>query len=274
MNDVKTRENFVAGVWAYYRQHGRHDLPWRVPEANGLFDPYKILVSEFMLQQTQVLRVIPKYHAFLRQFPALPSLARARLGHVLVAWQGLGYNRRAKYLWQAAGIIRDRSNGLVPNDQAALEHLPGIGANTAGAIRAYAFNEPAIFIETNIRTAYIHHFFRRETDVPDGAIRALLEATLDRANPRQFYWALMDYGAHVKQTAGNAARASTTYAKQSRFHGSLRQIRGQVLRTLAEGPADVQALTTTLDDPRAARVLADLTAEGLIREDHGRYRLP
>ncbi len=267
-------KNFIAAVWEYYRQHGRHALPWRLPEPDGSFDPYKILVSEVMLQQTQVPRVVPKYTEFLWRFPDIRTLGSAPLGDVLIAWQSLGYNRRAKYLWQAAQATIRQFGGVLPNDQAALESLPGIGANTAGAIRAYAYNEPAVFIETNIRTAYINHFFSDQVHVPDHAIREVLVETLDTRHPREWYWALMDFGSHLKGTVGNASRASKSYTRQSPFDGSLRQIRGRVLALLSGGPKDVDDLLGGLADERSERVLRDLAAEGLIQKTAGKYRLP
>src|SRR5215471_3425360 len=174
----KTYEQFCKLVFEYYQNHGRHDLPWRLPDSNGSFHPYKILVSEIMLQQTQVPRVLPKFKDFIGQFPTIQSLAQAPLKDVLVAWQGLGYNRRAKFLWQAAQAIIQDSEGTVPSTESDLVKLPGIGKNTAGAISAYAFNQPAIFIETNIRTVFIHHFFKDQVDVPDKALLGLVGATL------------------------------------------------------------------------------------------------
>ncbi|HXR50286.1 MAG TPA: A/G-specific adenine glycosylase [Verrucomicrobiae bacterium] len=269
-----THEEFLQVLEAYYREHGRHDLPWRSPEPDGTFDPYKILVSEVMLQQTQVARVVPKYAAFLERFPDIASLAAASMGDVLRVWQGLGYNRRAKYLWQTAQQVTSECAGQLPDGAKALEHLPGIGRNTAGALLAYAFNKPALFIETNIRTVYIHHFFRDHIDVPDQAILGLLEQTLDRVNPREFYWALMDYGSYLKQTVGNLSRASRGYIKQSQFHGSRRQIRGQILRQLAAGPQTKLTLERQVADERLAPVLESLKREGLICKTGGRYRLP
>lgn len=266
--------NFLEIVESHYAAHGRHDLPWRAAETDGSFDPYKILVSEIMLQQTQVPRVIPKYEAFLQQFPTVRKLAEAPLGEVLVAWQGLGYNRRAKFLWLAAQKLVGDFDGRLPNGQQALESLPGVGTNTAGAIRAYAFNEPVVFVETNIRTVYIHHFFKDEADIPDAAIRVVIEETLDRRNPRTFYWSLMDYGVYLKQTVGNLSRASKAYAKQSTFAGSARQVRGRVLRLLAVGAYTEAALLDELHDDRAVAILADLTAEGLVQKVNDHYRLP
>lgn len=265
---------FLELVYSYYQQHGRHDLPWRLPESDGSFDPHKVLLSEVMLQQTQVPRVIPKFAAFLQQFPNVSVLAQASLGDVLVIWQGLGYNRRAKYLWQAAQMVVGGYGGTFPHTVGELVRLPGIGTNTAGAIVVYAYNQPAVFIETNIRTVYIHHYFHDQTGVPDAAIRALLEQTIDRDNPRTFYWALMDYGTHLKQTVGNLTRASKAYAKQSKFSGSLRQLRGRVLRLLAGGPLPAERLLYELNDPRATRVLQDLEQEHMVRQQGDEYRLP
>lgn len=270
----KMSEAFIETLYGYYRQYGRHDLPWRLPEADGSFDPYKILVSEIMLQQTQVPRVIPKYHEFLTRFPSFDPLADASLGDVLIAWQGLGYNRRAKFLWQAAQIVVREFGVTLPRDQLMLQKLPGIGHNTAGAILAYVYNEPAVFIETNIRTVYIHHFFHDQTGVTDQDILDLVEETLDHANPREFYWALMDYGAYLKQTVGNLSRASKAYSKQSKFHGSLRQLRGKVLRQLAGGRQPEAVLLELLDDERAVDALDQLLEEGLIMKVNGHYRLP
>ena len=271
---MERRKKFLDELWSHYRVHGRHDLPWRVPDSDGTLNPYHILVSEIMLQQTQVSRVIPKYEIFLKRFPTVRQLAEAPLGEVLISWQGLGYNRRAKFLWQAAQITLRDYDGELPDDSEALEGLPGIGRNTAGAIRAYAFNQPTLFIETNIRTAYIHHFFHDQQGVPDRSIMELLSQTLDRTNPREFYWALMDYGSYLKQTVGNLCRASRAYARQPKFHGSLRQIRGQVLRMLATGQLSEGELSQRITDDRLEAVLDALEREGLINRSQGYYHLP
>ena len=262
---------FLEVLWDYYSHAARHDLPWRQPDADGSLDPYKILVSELMLQQTQVPRVIPKYHDFLQRFPDIHTLATAELGDVLRAWQGLGYNRRAKFLWQAARQIDER--GTFPTTREALVRLSGIGPNTAGAILAYAFNQPVAFIETNIRTVYIHHFFEDYTDIADKEILALVEQTLDRENPREFYWALMDYGSHLKATFGNLNKASRHYAKQSTFHGSRRQVRGQVLRELGSHSRTLAELQAIISDERLESVLQDLVSEGLVRSNGDSYSL-
>lgn len=268
-----TYADFQETVERFYRQSGRHDLPWRKPEPDGSFDPYRILVSEIMLQQTQVPRVIPKFEEFLRALPRLEDLAQATLADVIRLWSGLGYNRRAKYLWQAAGAVLAEHDGVLPADQQALTALPGIGPNTAGAVLAYAFNQPVVFIETNIRSVFIHHFFAGQDKVADTQLLPLISATLPPQNVRQWYWALMDYGTHLKRSIGNTARSSAAYTKQSAFDGSRRQIRGAVLRLLAASPASLQEMTAAIADERLTMVLADLQHEGFITRSGLHYRL-
>lgn len=264
---------FQKVVWAYYHSHGRHQLPWRQPELSGEFDPYKILVSELMLQQTQVSRVIPKYLAFLAQFPTVQALASTTLAGVLIAWQGLGYNRRAKYLWQSAQLITRQYNSEFPNSLAGLTALPGIGPGTAGAILAYSFNQPTSFAETNIRTAIIYHFFKNQIVVHDRDILKIVRRTLDKNSPRTWYWALTDYGAHLKQTVGNLSTQSKNYVKQSTFAGSNRQLRGQIIRALVNKPCSYDELNASLADARLPNVLAVLEDEGLISKNQSRYHL-
>lgn len=268
---TQAKQVFLDVLWGFYARCGRSSLSWRQPETNGNFDPYKIMVSELMLQQTQVSRVIPKYEALLQQFPTAHALAAAELGEVLRAWQGLGYNRRAKYLWQAAQIV-DKLNHF-PNTKAELAKLPGIGPNTTGAILAYTYNLPVVFIETNIRTVYIHHFFADRTDVSDTEITQLVEQTLDQENPREFYWALMDYGSHLKASVGNLNKASKHYSKQPAFHGSRRQVRGAVIRFLGDGSMSLQELRQAVPDGRLESVLGDLVDEGLVCLRGGTYSL-
>ncbi|HSX05273.1 MAG TPA: hypothetical protein VLF69_02305 [Candidatus Saccharimonadales bacterium] len=263
--------DFQELIWEYYHDYGRHDLPWRQAEPDGSFDPYKIMVSELMLQQTQVARVIPKYQSLIEQFANTRELAGEDLGTVLRAWQGLGYNRRAKYLWEAAKIVDKLKH--FPKTCDELVKLPGIGVNTAGAILAYAYNFPAIFIETNVRTVFIHHFFADRGDVADKDIIPLLEQTLDREQPREFYWALMDYGSHLKATVGNRNKASRHYTKQSKFHGSRRQIRGQIIRLLTEQAYTGRELSQIVADKRSEAILQELLAEELIRRSGSRYHL-
>jgi len=215
-------------VYDSYKAQGR-DLPWRKTST-----AYKILVSEIMLQQTQVSRVIEKYEEFLSSFPDVESLAKAPLREVLAIWQGLGYNRRALALKKTAEEVVARYHGMIPSDIASLKLLPGIGEATASAICVFAFNQPVVFIETNIRTVFIHHFFRMKHEVRDSEILPLVEQTLDRENPWIWYHALMDYGAALKKIHRNPSRTSTRYRRQGRFEGSNRQIRGMILRALLQ----------------------------------------
>lgn len=265
---------FQQTIWGFYRTQGRHDLPWRLPDSFGVFNAYRILVSEIMLQQTQVSRVIPKFHQFLEKFPDAQTLGSASLGDVLSCWNGLGYNRRAKFLWQAAETIVREHDGRVPATTDQLIALPGVGRNTAGAILAYAYNLPEVFIETNTRTVFIHHFFAGHRDVPDTAITELVVATLPVENMREWYWALMDYGTYLKQTVGNVSRQSKSFVKQSQFEGSRRQIRGKVLKMLAEKDRSADKLRADITDERLPAVLKELAQEGLIIHTEHTYMLP
>ncbi len=244
------------------------DMPWRTSEPDGSFDGYKVLVSEFMLQQTQVGRVVPKYEYFLSKFPTISSLATASLAEVLVAWSGLGYNRRAKYLHESAKILQHKSQPWSYED---LVSCIGIGPNTAKAVRAYAYDLPEVFIETNIRTVYIHYFFADHTTVTDKQITALVEDTINKQSPRTWYWALMDSGARLKTEKKGGLVKSAAYKKQPVFHGSLRQIRGLVLKTLAVNPRTAEQLVS--DDDRTKKVLASLVSEGLISKKGNFYYL-
>ena len=185
-----------------------------------------------MLQQTQVPRGIEKYGEFLRAFPDIHSLARAPLRDILNVWQGLGYNRRALALKKAAEQVVSHYNGRIPSDVDALTSLPGIGNATACAICAFAFGQPTVFIETNIRTVFIHHFFGKGNGVRDMHILPFIAQTLDHKDPRTWYHALMDYGAALKKRHGNPNTKSAHYKRQGRFEGSNRQIRGAILQAL------------------------------------------
>ncbi len=267
---VREVQEFQETIWEHYRTAGRYDLPWRLPEVDGSYDLYKIFVSELMLQQTQVARVIPKFQVFLAQFPTAASLAAAKLGDVLRAWQGLGYNRRAKFLWQAVQQLQQ--SRVAPNTAEELIKLPGVGENTAGALVAYVYNQPSVFVETNIRTAYIYHFTRDGQIVSDNFIRDLVSQTLDHEHPREWYWALMDYGAWLKTQVRNVSQ-SKTYTKQSAFHGSKRQVRGVIVRLLSAGPMTKKALEKNVVDTRLEAVLDELVSEGLVRHKANTYSL-
>lgn len=258
---------FQSKVWDYFDRH-RRAMPWR-----NQLDPYWIMVSEIMLQQTQVERVRPKFIAFITKFPDVQALAAAPLGHVLAAWSGLGYNRRAKFLHAAAKEIMERYNGTMPRSQKELATLPGIGPNTAGAIVAYAFNEPVVFIETNIRSVLIHHFFADSPAVSEKELQEAAAQVVDKHRPREWYWALMDYGTFIKKTCGNNIGRAKSYRKQSKFEGSLRQVRGQVIALLVETPRTPEALAIAVTDTRLPQVLAQLAAEKLIIHSANRVQL-
>lgn len=265
--DIQAFRELVLG---YYEEHGR-DLPWRRTR-----DPYAILVSEVMLQQTQVPRVIPKYEAFLGAFPDVETLALAQLAEVLAAWSGLGYNRRAKALKHAAEMIVAEQGGRVPSTVEGLTALPGIGFATAAQILAFAFDVAVPFIETNIRSVYIHEFFGDAEGIPDSAILPLVEATLDRDDPRTWYYAIMDYGTHLKATLPNPSRRSAHHTKQSRFEGSMRQVRGAILRELTARPgqsAESLVGATGSEEERVSAALEALVTEGFLAAEDGSFRI-
>ena len=237
--------------------YGRQ-MPWR-----HIDDPYRIAVSEIMLQQTQVDRVRVKYAQFLERFPTLESLAAAPLADVLRVWQGLGYNRRAKFLKSMAQIIVSTYGGDFPRDPSVLKTLPGIGPGTAGSISAFAFNAPSVFIETNIRRVFIHFFFSNQAKVADKDILPLVARTVDVRRAREWYYALMDYGTLLAKTQINPNRRSKHYARQSRFEGSDRQVRGKILKELLSGPAPRAALAQSI---RESRTRIDPIVDRLIAE--------
>jgi A/G-specific adenine glycosylase len=248
-------------IYDYYHTHGRR-LPWRLTR-----DPYRILVSEMMLQQTQVERVLGKYEDFIDVFPDFPSLAAAPFDRVLLLWQGLGYNRRALSLKRTAVRVTEEFRGELPPSVDLLLTLPGIGRASASAIAAFAFNMPVVFIETNIRTVFIHLFFSDKGHVADREIVPLLERSLDRTEPRKWYYALMDYGSMLKGAGERVHRKSTGYRRQSPFEGSDRQVRSAVLKVLLDKKVVSEAALSEMlgESPeRVQKVLAGLKSEGFI----------
>ncbi len=248
-------------IYHHYHKHGR-SLPWRLTR-----DPYRILVSEMMLQQTQVERVLGKYEAFVDLFPDFASLAAAPLDQVLLLWQGLGYNRRALSLKRTADRVTGEFQGKLPSSVDLLLTLPGIGQSSASAIAAFAFDMPVVFVETNIRTVFIHFFFSNEGHVGDRELIPLIDGSLDRADPRQWYYALMDYGSMLKSAGERVHRKSTGYRRQSPFRGSDRQVRGAVLRVLLrKKTVSATALAEMLGESqeRVEKVLVGLKNEGFV----------
>jgi A/G-specific adenine glycosylase len=261
---------FQQIIYRYYRHYARNNLPWRKTQ-----DPYHILVSEIMLQQTQVERVIQKYDQFLSFFPDMDSLAQAPLKKILSVWQGMGYNRRAMSLQQITRQIAGKDfHGVFPSSVDVLMDLPGIGRATASAVAAFAFQQPVVFIETNIRRVFIFFFFQHRKKISDSELIPFVEKTLDRKNSRQWYYALMDYGAMLAKVVQNPNRKSRHYQKQAPFKGSNRQIRGIILRTLISQPDSaeqklIQVLRITPDKVR--QTLKQLQKEGFIKEKKQGY---
>ncbi len=254
-------QDFIDTVWQQGNRLFR-DMPWRTDT-----QPYYVLVSELMLQQTQVDRVIPKFTEFIQRFPTINALASASLADVLAAWSGLGYNRRAKFLHLAARVVQDEHAGAIPDTYDQLVALPGIGPNTAGALLAYGFNHPSVFIETNVRTVYFYHFFPDHSTVTDKELRELVAQTVDHEHPREWYWALMDYGSSLKKQGFSANSKSAHYKKQSALKGSLREVRGMIIREVSQRPLPYDTLKAIVPaDERFERAFADLIAEGMIRQ--------
>lgn len=263
-------KSFQQFIWNYYRENGRQ-FAWRATQ-----DPYAILISEIMLQQTQTHRVAPKYELWLTEFPTFHSLADASLRDVLSVWQGLGYNRRGMYLQQTAQRVVTQFNGVLPADPVILETFPGIGKNTAGSICAFAFNMSVVFIETNIRAVYIHSFFKDKELVHDKELLPLIAQTVDQANPREWYYALMDYGVFLKQQCKNPSRKSVHHAKQSKFEGSHRQIRGAILRALDQhSELDLLALIIKAQrkPDHVEKALQELVREGFLKKRESMYSI-
>ena len=259
-NGPHAYKRFRSIIYHYYFTHQRA-FSWREN-----ITPYRIFISEIMLQQTQTSRVQPKFDAFLAAFPDFTSLAGASFTEVLRLWKGLGYNRRARFLKEAAEIVCDQFSSVLPKDPQTLLTLPGIGPATAASIAVFAFNEPHVFIETNIRTVFLHFFFHADTGVDDKEIKLLVEQTLDRDRPRDWYYALMDYGVMLKKSVGNLNRKSRHYTKQSQFQGSDRQLRGQILQVLLDQKEiGLEDLVHTLNEStkRVERIIHSLCTDGL-----------
>ncbi len=259
---------FRDAVLSNYAVEGRR-FAWRETR-----DPWKIFVSEIMLQQTQTVRVAPKYEQWFIDFPTVRNLAEAPLDQVYSSWKGLGYNNRALRLREAARRIVEMHGGILPCDEASLLALPGVGAYTARAVMAFAFDIPSVFLETNIRSALIFQFFPEEEKVSDRILEKVAALVLDSENPRRWYYAFMDYGAFIKKREPNPSRKSSGYARQSRFEGSLRQARGGLLAALSQKTgqsAEQLAAATGFDYARLEKAADALVAEGLVRRENGLY---
>ncbi|MDD1723984.1 MAG: A/G-specific adenine glycosylase [Methanospirillum sp.] len=263
-DDPDAAGHFNRMLREFYRQN-RRPMPWRVN-----LSPYRVLVSEMMLQQTQVSRVTQKFPGFIAVFPDFQTLGVASLEDILRSWQGLGYNRRAKYLQAIARTVTDKWNGELPDDPAVLETLPGIGKATAGSIVTFTWNYPLVFIETNVRRVFLYHFFPGKDPVPDREIYPVIERMLDRSNPREWYYAVMDYGAFLSGRVSNPNRRSSHYAVQSPFGGSDRQVRGGIIRMLlSHGPMPREDLVRRCgtDETRSGDILSRMINEGILKDN-------
>lgn len=266
-------KDFQEVVLGYYKKHARTALPWRTNTSD-----YYVAVSEIMLQQTQVDRVIPFFNTWMQQFPGWEALAVSSQIEVLKHWKGLGYNSRALRLQKLAQTVAEEYEGKLPADYGILKKLPGVGPYTAGAITAFVYNKPVVVIETNIRRVFLHHFFTGIKNVHDKEILELVEQTIPDKNIRQWYWALMDYGSHLGRELkvnGKKYNPNTTsrhYTKQSRFIGSDRQIRGRVLEIFLSQKNNTITLTMlykklldlTDDRDRIDSIVQDLIRESFI----------
>ncbi len=255
---------FQKIIYSYFKQHGR-EFPFR----NDI-TPYNVLVSEIMLQQTQTGRVTEKFLQFKNKFPDFKALSNAPLGDVLLAWQGLGYNRRAIALKNISELVINEFDGGLPDSVEELKKFPQIGHNTASSIVAFAYNKPVYFIETNIRRVFIYFFFPKRNKIDDKEILPLVESTLDKKNPREWYYALMDYGVMLRKTHPELNKRSAHYRKQAPFKGSDRQVRGKILKQLLKISESTtielsQKLNVNLN--KLKRILLQLEKEGFISID-------
>ena len=271
--------SLVSTVWEEGERLYR-DLPWR-----NTHDPYAIMLSEIMLQQTQVARVQNYWDRFLDLFPTIDALASAETPLVLEMWQGLGYNRRALALKSCAEVCSRRYGGVLPRSREELIALPGIGPATAGGILAFAYNEPGVYLETNVRTVFLHELFPDRDQVPDKEIVPYVERTCSLDNPRGWYYALLDYGSFLKSTLPNPSRRSKHHSRQSTFEGSRRQKRAELVRVvLAQSDVSLGDLQAALAEFEATHgrpepeleltcsIADDLAKEGFFVKDGGRYR--
>lgn len=278
---------FQKIVWTHFKKEGRN-FPWRETT-----NPYKIWLSEVMLQQTQTSRVVEKYKEFVKAFPKVSDLANAPLSKVLAMWQGLGYSRRAKNMKRAAAVVATTYKGKFPLDPEKLDEFPGVGPYTARAIYTFATDNPEVFIETNIRSVFIHFFFsdtpssagsrhfplkrgRKNTLISDQEILLKIREMLPKKHFRNWYYALMDYGVYLKKTHARTLNTkSKHYKKQSKFEGSGRQVRSGILKAVVSSEKGVSVAELTKQLPyeisKIKEKIGELLAENFIEERKNRF---
>lgn len=256
-------------------QKNKRDLPWR-----HTYDPYKILVSEIMLQQTQVSRVLPVYTAFLAKFPSVVHLSHASPAVILRAWKGMGYNRRALYLKKTAEVVVRSFGGIFPSDETSLRTLSGVGLYTARAIQVFAFQKDVAMVDTNIRKI-ITHFFFRDTPQKEVIILDTARQLVPKGRSWQWHQALMDYGAlGMTKVASSAIRHRGENKSTIPFKVSDRYFRGKIIDDLRTEPIRISTLRKkyihmfSLTDERMSVLFDRLTKDGLIAVTRGMAHLP
>lgn len=262
----RIKEEFNTFLKQYYKEKKRI-LPWREN-----INSYYIFVSEFMLQQKQVSRVINYFNSFIEKFPTFKALSQAPQSAILESWSGLGYNRRAMYLHQGAKIITEQYKEFIPDSVKILKKIKGIGEYTASALVTYSYNRPTLFVETNIRTVCFSIFeqYFSEEKISDKQLIELIEQIIDKENPREWYYAMMDLGTELKKILPKAhLKKSSSYQKQSLFVGSMRAIRGKIIKILTNNNQQKvirKELELLCNDQRADSCITNLIKEGLIEE--------
>lgn len=259
------RHSFQKKVLDFYVKRGR-TLPWRQTT-----DPYNIWVSEVMLQQTQVERVLPYYSSWLEKFPTVEALARGESSEVLRLWSGLGYNSRALRMRQCAKEIIQRFSGEFPRSEADLRSLPGIGPYTARAILSFAHNEEVPVIDTNIRRIFIYVFSLPEK-IPEGELESIARSLIPKGRSRDWHNALMDYGALELTSRKTGIKPRS---QQSVFKGSDREVRGWVLKQLVRGERlRSSEVSKRFPEKETTKIISEMAAQGLIRKDGAQLFLP
>lgn len=260
--------NFQTMIFSWW-QNNKRDLPWRYTH-----DPYKILVSECMLQQTQVSRVMAIYEIFLQTFPTIFDLSQASLAQVLIAWQGLGYNRRAKFLHQAAQKIVLDYQGEFPKDVSSLLSLPGVGTYTAHAILVFSFRKDVALLDTNIRKIIVYYFFKGKSTT-DSILSNVAQQLVPKGKSWEWHQALMDFGSLVLPEVLKQNGIVIPVPKQSKFIGSRRYYRGKILNLLRIKSYSEHELLQTMHDTFHGdkqvilSCIVDLTNESLISKQTG-----
>jgi len=275
-----TTKQFQRHILQWYRQN-RRDLPFRTTvrwhkdkprypqKLNRGLTPYHVLVSEIMLQQTQISRVLEKFPEFISIFPDWKTLAHANTQKLFSVWQGMGYWRRALYLRKCANAVAHSYGGTLPRDPGILMTLPGIGHYTAHAVSCFAYQNPEAFIDTNIRRVFIHFFFPQKKDVTDKEILAIAQNAVWTPNPREWHYALMDYGSQVLGKEQGINKQSRHYTRQSKFEGSFRSYRAEVIRYLTQNKkATIGALHAHLSPSpyKTEKILAALAKDNIIHK--------